>query len=339
MNDIEFLAYDFLCSQNEHAATVLQDFKNVVAGVNTIKFPDMTIKVDATRMSGEMNTSLGNGLVNLIIINFICEELYGADVAAVVEGDDSLYKTDAPVKTQDYVDCGFTCTLEEHESINTASFCGLIFDEYSEVVIANPIKYILKTPWINRRWLNSNFNTMLGLYKSRSLSLLWQFPGCPVINEYAKYLYRMTNHVRLTTSMAREFKWNNEIFAIVSEAVIDETKLFDKMPKKDITFGTRMIMEQTFGITIEHQLYLEDLFRNKNDLHPIYDEIILSYTTSVQQHFNRTHVIDEDISLADARDFNLDQILSDQTSQLFDLLSTTKTSPKILKLIKTELYS
>lgn len=338
MEMIEFEVYDYLCSQNEKAQEINELFKKVISGTNVIKFADATVTVDATRMSGEMNTSLGNGIVNLIIINFICEELYNSSVKAVVEGDDSLYKTEADLKTQDYVDCGFTCKLEKHECINTASFCGLIFDEDSEVVIADPIKYILKTPWINRRWLNSSMETKLALYKSRALSLLWQFPGCPIINSYAKYLYRMTVNYKIRPSILNEYKWNQEMLSVMKLAVYDEQTLYSKMPKKEVTFGTRMIMEQVFDIPIGDQLYMEKFFDDKNDLDPIFDEVICSYTTQDQRDFYSKHVCEGNLKYSDAKDFIINTYPSNSESQkLYDLLLTTQTSRNNLARIKLSL--
>lgn len=340
MEMIEFEAYDYLCSLNDEAMDIMAVFKRVVSGLNNIKFGDMTVTVPATRMSGEMNTSFGNGLVNMVIINYICEIMHGEDVVGVVEGDDSLFKTNALITAQNYNDCGFSVELEQFDNVNEASFCGLIFDDQDEVVIADGIKYILKTPWINRRWLNARLTTHYALYKSRALSLLWQFPGCPIIIPYATYLMRMTYPYKLTMSIAADFKWNRDLYELIVSAIDDFDAVMNKIPYKDITFNTRLLYERIYDLPIDLQIEIETYFDNKNDLSPFYHPIIEMYVTGDQRHFYENHILDLDIDLTSAKDMSLNWFgSSNEKTLLFDLLKQTKTSKNNLKLLNNFIQS
>lgn len=273
-------------------------FMRVVSDLNKIKFSDVTVTIPSTRMSGEMNTSLGNGLVNFIIINYISEVLHKTDVTLFVEGDDSIYKTLAKITAQDFTDCGFTCELSTVETISEASFCGLIFDTETYTVIADPIKYILKTPWMMRRWMRASDKAQFGILKCKALSLLWQFPGCPIIQAYAYYLYRNTYKYSVPKSyldyVKNSYGSDHAEFDFITDV---DDHIRTCTPTRPVAVSTRLLMARVYKISIEEQLYLEDLFMNKPDFGPFYDPVIYSFTTPVQQHFYEHHVIETDLKV------------------------------------------
>lgn len=71
----EFKLYKH-CTKNLHGGDDWYDtITRVLAGKNKLTFRDFSVDVQASRMSGEMNTSLGNGFVNLMLFIFVMEEL------------------------------------------------------------------------------------------------------------------------------------------------------------------------------------------------------------------------------------------------------------------------
>lgn len=320
---IEFEVYKYLTSNNQEAHEVMQTFMRVVSAVNKIKFSDVTVTIPATRMSGEMNTSLGNGIVNFIIINYICEVIYKTEVTAYVEGDDSIYKTLAAVTKQDYEMCGFTCELDTVETISEASFCGLVFDTENLTVIADPIKYILKTPWMMRRWMRASDKAKMGVLKSKALSLLWQFPGCPIIQSYAQYLYRNTYQYNIPKSQLEYIKSCYDLSVGEYEFVHKNQSeaIFKPTPVAIVDLRTRLLMEKVYRIPIEHQLYLEKLFDEMEGFVPFYDPIIYSHTTPEQQHFYENHIIETNIKISEMTNYiNVNASNVQSQLQLYELL-------------------
>lgn len=245
-----------------------------------------------------MNTSLGNGVVNYAVIKFICEVLHGKEVTLIVEGDDSLYITEALVTENDYLHCGFTVKLDSHDCLEKASFCGLIFNGDTETVQTNPIKTMLKTPWLPRKWVNASTKMCLQLLKCKALSVAWQYPGCPILGSYAKFLLRMTHKYTVKKSIIDYMNTNDYNFKYVDATLLhmntDFNTFMNSVPHKPIDNRDRLVMLDKFGISIESQLYLESLFDNKSDLKPIFEPVILSYCHKDYLHNFETHVVTVD---------------------------------------------
>jgi hypothetical protein len=111
-------------------------------------------------MSGEMNTSLGNGFFNMMVTLFLASrrqsegphpvtmekfiDNYFHHVKGVFEGDDGLttFSPDCQLKTEHYTDLGLLIKLEDHKELGTASFCGNLFDEIDLVQITDPLRVV-----------------------------------------------------------------------------------------------------------------------------------------------------------------------------------------------------
>ena len=69
---------------------LVNDYMNALTARQRIKCKDFLLRVNGRRMSGEMDTSLGNALVNLICIMYV---LYSKgmsleEMKIIIEGDD-----------------------------------------------------------------------------------------------------------------------------------------------------------------------------------------------------------------------------------------------------------
>lgn len=244
-------------------------------------------------MSGEMNTSLGNGFTNLMFIKFICYKKFGVDVTAFVEGDDGIFSPPGPVSDQDFLDCGLLCKLIDANQKITSPFCGIIFNYTDNVNITNPIKVILKTPWLHKKYVTSSKIIRLQLLKSKSLSLLWQYPGCPITQSYGLWLLKscffVDNYVR-----DKDIWYRNEDFKTVllkTKEIDDFDEILSYLPIRHITVESRMLMQKHYDITIDTQLYIEDLFDNKLQPGiPFSDPIIYDLCNDDQKHFDTNYV-------------------------------------------------
>lgn len=163
----------------------IPDFNNFMellyklAGVRTISFGNFSFSFVATLLSGEMDTSLGNGITNLCISSFVDVVVrkhfsttgryprHLSDVGLfnftlddldlicpiVVEGDDGLKlfpneSADTPdevcaILSQLVKECGFIVKMEPRQSISQSTFCGILADESELHNISDPIKLMV----------------------------------------------------------------------------------------------------------------------------------------------------------------------------------------------------
>jgi len=221
--------------------------------------------VDATRMSGEMNTSLGNGFSNLMFMLFACSEVGAFNVTGVVEGDDGLFVMDGPRPTSEtFKNMGLTIKLEVCESISTASFCGLIFDEEDLINISNPIEDLQTFGWSDKKYSNAGSNKLKGLLRSKSLSMLYQYQNAPIYQALARYGIRMTEGVRAISSS----HYNTYERDVIQEAYCFYNK-HSHIAHKAVPIRTRLLMEREFGISVETQLRIERYLDSLTDIQPL----------------------------------------------------------------------
>lgn len=157
----------------------------------TCKFRNLHVKTEVMRMSGEMTTSLGNGFSNLMLYKFmLLKNGLNPDISrGVVEGDDGLWWLPHDIDVSYVERLGFKLKLIKHTSVNTASFCGQLFDLNNNVVMANPYYYMASAGWACKTGLwNKEKCAMVTACKA--LSLTYQFAGCPVISALGKCMLR-----------------------------------------------------------------------------------------------------------------------------------------------------
>jgi len=306
MRVCEFELYDWMVSNNTEAKEIMEYFKEVVSGTNMVEFKYTTFEIDAKRMSGEMNTSLGNGFLNLMAILYVCKKKK-IKTEPGVEGDDGVFKSPVLMVKEDFLPLGLKCTMVKHDDYTTSSFCGLIFDPANDTNISDPIKIILKTPWLGRSYIDCSDLISKQLLKARALSMLWTYPGAPIIQSYAKYLLRQTYFY---TANFRDF--DRRVFADNDSNMIELVNLKDmkekfnidrvsfnlqlhKTPYRDILMSTRYLMAKVFGISPDEQIYLEKFFDSKDDLLPYFDGVLYRFVKPDQIDFYERFTFDDEV--------------------------------------------
>ncbi|APG76457.1 hypothetical protein 2 [Hubei tombus-like virus 36] len=223
---------------------------NVIGGRNVCDFKHLTVEIDATRMSGEMNTSLGNGFSNLMLFLFMAHEKGCTNVTGVVEGDDGLFVLEGPgITEEDAKECGFFLKIESHLSIATASFCGIIFDEEDRNNLTNPLAELVNFGWTTGQYARSKRARHLELLRSKALSLFYQYPGCPVLSSLANYALRCTIGYKAKLKFFRNM-WEREQF-------IEALKFKDEAIVRPVGNGSRLLVEELFGLSVTDQLRTE----------------------------------------------------------------------------------
>jgi len=244
MNSVLRPIYEHIASSH---LDLVNDYMNALTSEQYIKATEYTAKTFGRRMSGEMDTSLGNGLVNLATIMYVLWS-HGAkldDIKVIVEGDDSLFKVVPGVCEMDFKDLGFSPKLECVGKCYQASFCGMIFTPKDYVNISDPIKALLKLGWCDAKYIDASQRVLDELYRSKLMCAMVQYYQCPVI-----YPYLYKEFMRIGPGKTRTLGfWYDEI--IKQFTTIDVSK-----PPK-ILSTTRIHMEEQFGITVASQLAFE----------------------------------------------------------------------------------
>lgn len=188
MQSIEFVLYRFMGSKNARVGERVEKILKVLAGTQKLSFKDVSAEVKATRQSGEMNTSLGNGFTT-VMLNLFIAWIRSTKIRLFAEGDDNLSAWQipelAPTK-EDWEEMGWIMKVEEPSSVCEASFCGNVFDPLDRIVVTDPRPALASFGWTGKRYVNANRNTKLQLLKSKGLSMAHQYNGCPLLGAFGR---------------------------------------------------------------------------------------------------------------------------------------------------------
>lgn len=248
MLDCEFQLYDYMTK-------LLPNHNNFMAHLdqllkyNICRFKNLNVKILGTRMSGEMNTSLGNGFSNLMLMLYAAKSHNLKNLKCVVEGDDGLFTFFGPAPTEQWFHkLGWTIKLKVEKHISTASFCGLIFDTQELDLVCSPIKTIQTLGWLKIRYLGAKDRILKEMMKAKAMSILAQTPNCPIVSVLAWRIYQ-----DLHASRWRATHLNNYQGSQFRDNVASKTF-------KEPLIGprTRELVYNYYGIIIEDQLKIEE---------------------------------------------------------------------------------
>lgn len=270
MEACEFQLYEHMTKELHGGAEWFADVVKVLGGENHCKYRHFTVRLPATRMSGEMCTSLGNGFSNLMFMLYVCKRKGCRHVVGVVEGDDGLFVFvgEAP-DPEDFAKLGLNIKAEYHDSLATASFCGLVFDPEDRNNVADIRKVLAGFGYTAAKYANAKQSKLTHLMRAKALSLLHQYPGCPVLQEFGEYILRCS----LGAGSLRHTKKVH--LASVTNVYLKEKfmKMYDdlertgyQLPKRAVGPGTRLLVEKLYGITVEVQIEMETYFAQKTVL-------------------------------------------------------------------------
>jgi hypothetical protein len=250
----EISLYKHMTSHLTNKSELWNTFDGVLAGKNTCAYRNLTVKLKATRMSGEMCTSLGNGFSNLMFNLFMLKE-HGVEldqVRIVVEGDDALITIPSRYSDfsgKEYEKLGLVIKLLNVEKLSEASFCGLIFDPIDLINVTDPLKVIATFGWAQAKYSMARATKLLGLMRCKSLSLIHQYPGCPIIQALGLYGLRHTRGID-TRKVEPDSWWEREKRSMWTR----------DLPVREPGMRTRLLVEEKYGISVENQIRTEKFF-------------------------------------------------------------------------------
>lgn len=265
MDSCEFVLYRYMFGKHADSKSSNAVLR-ILMDRNHVEFKDVFFKFFASRMSGEMNTSLGNGFSNLMFMLFLCKEK-GVRTVGVVEGDDGLFRcSDAPTE-EDFASIGLTIKIEHHTELNKAAFCKIIFDVQEQTPVTNPLEVLAKFGWSKAIDVGMRHSRKQLLLRAKALSYLAQFPGCPVVQSLSLYVLRCTPNVSL--AKLEHFIMQNRSFDLYEkERLLNGIRLGDRSVTP-VGPGTRVLVEEVYGLRIADQHAIESYLDNLTTIQPL----------------------------------------------------------------------
>lgn len=252
---IEYEIYVFVCN-----VWVAEFICKAFYAFNCCVFAAFRIHVLAKRMSGDMNTSLGNGITNLIVILFIIWDKHRIIIVAiVVEGDDSLFRLPygKTLDNADFAKLGLNVKIEEHTRLSTASFCGMVFHEVDMVNLADPARIIRRMGFFDAKYARARRSKQLGLLRAWGFSMYYQYHGCPIIEAAALYALRVTRGVYAIMNSINYYKFSDQ-----DKIPASEEKAFALYPEGKIGLGSRSLCQELYGYSYDEQIHIEAYFHS-----------------------------------------------------------------------------
>jgi len=264
---IEHELYRHVWRNLTHLQPLTDFILRTLIGQSVCHFRWYTVTVLARRMSGEMNTSSGNGFMNLMAVLFLCYINGDPNPVGFVEGDDGIFQSTAFPTPPQFAQLGFTVKMDHQDKINEASFCGLIFDENEEVVVCNPMWVVATLGWVSRQYCKAKDATLKALLRCKALSYAHQFPGHPIITSICRYTLRMTSGIDVRPVLQRGLmsQWEREKLL---DAIADRERVKSFLAR-DVSLSTRVLVEKVFKVPLATQLFIERIYNEKNDLSPM----------------------------------------------------------------------
>lgn len=288
MDACEFVLYEYMTSKLPEGAGFMKLVRDVIGGHNHCVYKFFGVDVEARRMSGEMNTSLGNGFTNLMLILFLFSRV-GEVVTPIVEGDDSAtsYMHRCPTAA-DFAQLGFTIKCGSCDSFEELSFCGMVFDPVDLINVTDPRDVLASFGWARSVYARSGRKKKLMLLRCKALSYAHQYPGCPIIQALAHYALRVTksHDVRHFVANDRHLgTWERDkLLAIIS---MDGDKA-SRLPFKPVPPRTRELVSRLYGLSVEFQFQIEEYLNSLNELTPLRGPVrLVDFDQSNYDYFER----------------------------------------------------
>lgn len=285
MNMLEMILYEH-CFGHLHVWPYIKSLVGTKTKNNEhgtiLKHKQFLIETTSCRMSGEMNTSLGNGFSNWMLTKFCCHKIGAKNLRGVFEGDDGLFRyegSEYPVHLAPKL--GFSLKIQKAE-LHRASFCGNIFDLDSMTVITDPW-YTLAVSGFSFNAVGCSLKTLSYLTAAKGISLMYQFSNCPVLPHLGRRMLR--------TAMTELKQTEQQIRHVLNEYYLksqkvdwwERTKILESVNHTlpiEIHNSTRALMELHYGFDVSLQYHVEQLL--DSGIGWLHDPVLLTAYTHAE---------------------------------------------------------
>lgn len=252
--DCEYILFDYLTCLNPELHERFLTFIETTGRPSMVENRDFAMVIGVKRLSGEMDTSLSNGFFNLCVMLFAAHECGIPMSGPVVEGDDALVVVGRPIPQSFFTSMGLRIKMELRTSIEESSFCGIFGVAGEPAILTDPFPTVLSLFHIHGRYFgfgDDYARKAAELMRSKALSALWNYAGCPIIDPVARRLLVLTSHC-----IERwDDGWINNSYH--REEYLEMRDSGFKVPDIPITSAARELIERKFGISVPLQLEAE----------------------------------------------------------------------------------
>lgn len=286
MKSTTFPMYKYMFQGHAEGLSKIKIFLQMVSGTNHCSTKFFNATVAASRMSGEMDTSLANGWSNLMWMTY-ANMIWGTweDNICVVEGDDNTSSCTDPPPAQLYTAMGCLVKQEFYDELCYASFCGLLFDVASRQVITDFFKFFGNVAWTTNQYACASDKTLRMLLRAKCMSYIVAYPACPVITSFCWNMLRLTAGYDLRKLLNKKGYFSNQWEKQKLRTAMDSFS--SKFKPHTISPGTRLLFEEMYGITNAQQLYLERMFDSMTGIEPLNLLTVIDFPRDGVDYWNR----------------------------------------------------
>lgn len=245
MDAVEMQVYKVLLSNFPDALRLVR----VIQGRNRLVSKYFHGRLDGVRMSGEMNTSVGNGISNYIFMNFACKEMGVCLRNIIVEGDDGLVELDGDLDPELFRSMGLEIKLAPTRPCE-ASFCGCVFDPVTSRNFGHPLDLLAKIGWAPKKALHYSARRRTELLVAKVYSAIAEFPGVPLIWKFCELTLKY--YGRITYARAMKYQdYYRTVLCTLSDVVVEpdmrDREYFAHLT--GLTCHDQIVIEQEFEAT------------------------------------------------------------------------------------------
>jgi len=276
--------YSYMLQDYEKAGPWMEKFREIIMSDmgQTILSKFFTAYFIFAEMSGEMDTSLNNGVTNCFLFDFFHFEAGNTQdemnvdgkIKGVFEGDDGVtnHCSDNPVSGEVYKAAGFTIKMKTSKDIEDTDFCGVVGDADSFACTTDPRSALAGLGWTMSKYVGAKRPRQLELIRARGLSYLHQYRGSPIIQSAAQYCLRITKHIDMRRFIDKDRYMNNYDREQLLAAIAHYEQMTAVPP---VSQGLRRVVESRFGVSVKDQLAIESYLDSLTKLQYFDSEVIL----------------------------------------------------------------
>jgi hypothetical protein len=265
MLEVEEEVYSGRTVQNDSPFSFKQLMREIMVNRGRYVGDDgkITYRVEGTRASGDMNTSLGNCTVMCALLySYLDAKNLLSKVEVIDDGDDAgiiierKYLKELEDLEQFYYDMGFTLKIEEPVAeIEAIEFCRChpVYTKKGYTMCPNPFRRLYTDTITDKPLQNSTtMKKWMGAVAGCGLATT---AGLPVFQEFYKWLARSSDHLWIPGE--GDFYWRYR----------DELAQGMKIQKRPVCLETRESFAKAYGLSAKMQLFFENMFKSQALLH------------------------------------------------------------------------
>lgn len=221
--------------------------------------------VEATRGSGDFQTSVGNGAENESACKYLTITCAGRDIT-----------------NQDWADIGFKAKCHSAETMGELSFCGMTFSDHSNIVVRDPLPVLARLGWTPARYSQARPAVLWQLLRLRGLALAHEMGRCPILWVLAQRICEITLKTarRIRKSLIDSAcEWDR---SRLLSYTTDQHRVFEIISPPDAP--TREFFADRYQIPVLLQHYVEDILSEWDLVEPL--ELPLDFPVEWRDHFD-----------------------------------------------------